>query len=300
VRDHRAVLDRLGALSALLLLYSGELQAQGPQLPNLHLTEVSAVTLPDSLHFTQGLLSDHGRIVLWSRSQILEVGPGVELNRVCPERFRAIVGVGLISDGSSTTIEVLEGGTHPRHVRFLNGECTANRLPGSIRGVIAATVVDAEWRLLSTPPPDGLEMWTKKPSGTWQKRRLSTSGYALEAVLGAASDTLPLMMAPGFDGTALVGLRPAPFSWFALSSDGTFSTPANPLELVPEAGRSGPWFSTSLGALGSAVLQVMADASSARREVLLFTNDGAPTLLSRKPSSRNVHPFPHPGGLRTQ
>ncbi len=103
----------------------------------------------------------------------------------------------------------------------------------------------------------------------------------LEAWQGGVADSFPLFMTPGSGGTALVGLRSAPFSWFTLGKDGSLSPPANPLTLVPEAGLSGPWYSTSLVGLGRAVLQVLADASSVRRDILLFTPKGGPVRAIR-------------------
>jgi len=265
----------LGAIlfpAALVVCQTGCEGAEEPaskEVLELSLEEVEAITISSSLALVQGVLGPSGEALVWENSRLwgLERDSLVEL---CPNKFQRILSVSFLDSGRA---EIVGGGAQTHLVRLAGHECEDVPLPSGLSHVVGGALVAGRWRLLSIGPL-GVALWEGTPNA-WTSSSLDAPEVLVDMLLLAQSDTLPVWVAASEEGF-LVNVRSNPFTWAQITAGVRTQLKANPLILAPQSAIGHNWVSTGVVDLSQGFLQVIADLSSDRRLLLLFSSEQEP------------------------
>lgn len=234
----------------------------------LELVEQRAIRLPDGITVTQGELDDGGSILLWGPADVWIVRDGA-LQPICDSPIRHALAGHMTGEHQAEIIVATPSdgliGSTSDGCRFTRLAPSASTLRAAVYTAGARVGLDEQGRMLEIAS-DG----TIRPMGL----RSTT----LRQVAQAASDTLPLWMAPATDGF-VIGMRAPPFVWLHTSRDGE-ETVANPLR-SDSVRAIEIAISTGVVQVDDHYLQVIADLQSTARRLLLFDDEGELVQESR-------------------
>lgn len=234
----------------------------------LELVEQRAIRLPDGVTLTQGELGDGGSILLWGPADVWILREGA-LQPVCDSPIpHALAG----HTTGERQVEVIVGSPSLGLISSTSDGCHFTRLEWGATVLRAAVYagggrlgVDERGRVLDIASDGSI-------------RARDHHSTTVTHLAQAASDTLPLWMAPASDGF-VIGMRAPSFVWLHASLDDE-EVVANPLQ--SDSVRSiGAGVSTGVVQVDDHYLQIIADLQSTTRRLLLFDDKGELVQESR-------------------